>query len=61
MDPIGAGLTFAPPKTLRLVGAALIAGSVSLGLLEVLTTGRVHLMLLGAMLVGGFAALYRSF
>jgi hypothetical protein len=61
MDPIGAGLTFASPRTLRLAGAALIAGSLVLGLLEALVLGRVHLLLIGMVFMAGVAALYRSF
>jgi len=37
-----------------------VAGSVALGLLEVLVLGRVHVMLLGMLFVGGAAALWRS-
>ncbi len=59
-DPIGASLTFASPKTLFRVGLGLVAGSVALGLLEVLVLGRVHLVLLGMLFVTGAAALWRS-
>jgi hypothetical protein len=61
MDPIGSQLTFASAKTLFRAGVGLIAGSVALGLLEVLVLGRVHVMLIGMLFFAGAAALWRSF
>jgi hypothetical protein len=61
MNPIGAGLTFASPRKLRVTGAALMAGSLFLGLLEVIVFGHIHPLLLGRVFMSGAAAMYRSF
>lgn len=60
LDPIGATLTFASPKTLFRVGLGLVAGSLALGLLEVFVVGQVHVMMLGMLFMAGAAALWRS-
>ncbi len=59
-DPIGAPLTFASPRTLLVVGGLVMAGALALGLLEVLLIGRVHLMLIGLLFLGGFAVFARG-
>jgi hypothetical protein len=53
-------LTFASPKTLFRAGAGMIAGAIALGCLEVFVIGRVHIWLIGFLLVAGMSALYRS-
>jgi hypothetical protein len=59
-DPVGAGLTFAPPKTLFRVGIGLVAASVLLGIVEVFFVGRVHVVFLGMLFVSGAAAVWRG-
>jgi hypothetical protein len=58
-DPTAA-LTFASPTKLIAVGGGMVAGAVAFGLLEVFFIGRVHVWLIGFLLVGGMGSLYRG-
>jgi hypothetical protein len=58
-DPTAA-LTFASPTKLITVGGGMVAGAFTLGFLEIFFVGRVHVWLIGFLLVGGISALFRG-
>jgi hypothetical protein len=58
-DPMSA-LTFASPRTLRIVGVALVLLSIALGLLEVCVIGSVHIKLIALMFFSGAVSLWRA-
>lgn len=60
LDPIGAQLTFASPRTLLTVGVLLIVGALGMGVLEVFFLRRVHLVMLGAVFICGFTLVARG-